>query len=99
MSDDWEPGQTRSRGAWKDRYAGYLSCEREARERLEARRQEIREQRNHCHHGRDRKIGMNDLKPWAGLVCRAGKCPLVYLSAAEIFQQWRNSSAEDKPTF
>jgi hypothetical protein len=91
----WEPTAAPSRAAWKDGYRAqrYLDRERSIRERRE---QALREYlgADNCHHGRVRKVGMNDLKPWAGLECREGKCPIIYLSAAEIFTQWRDADSQ-----
>src|SRR5690242_18497963 len=99
LMSDWEPGQTRSRAAWKDGYQArqYLDREQSRRER---RDQALREYRgdDHCNHGRSRKIGKNDMSLWAGLECREGKCPMRYLSAAEIFSAWRNGDSQpDNP--
>lgn len=87
---DWEPAPRQSRGAWRDRYGAQQYLERE-QSRREQRDQALREYRqDNCHHGRVRKVGMNDLSSWAGLECREGKCPVLYLSAAEVFRQWRD---------
>lgn len=88
---DWEPSMQKSRGAWKDRYDSqqYLARERDRRERHDEALREYRGE-DHCQHGRSRKIGKNDMSLWAGLECREGKCPMRYLTAAEVFTAWRN---------
>jgi hypothetical protein len=60
------------------------------RDRAERIRRENREQ-DACHHGRRRKVGVSDLKPWAGPECKTGQCSTIYLSAFEVFTQWRDT--------
>jgi hypothetical protein len=97
MPDDYDPAQRPSRGAWRDRYGAedYLTRDAERRERQQQIIQQYRERsRAGCSHGRTRRIGNNGRALWAGLECKAGKCGMIYLSAVEIFQQWRDSQPE-----
>jgi hypothetical protein len=83
-------GQGTGFRSWQER-------ERERRERQEQVRREYRvQQLAGCAHGRVRRIGLSGGTIWTGLECRVDKCGIVYLSAAEIFQQWKDGSAEGR---
>ena len=69
-----------------------MSYEDAASARLESRAEQYRaiRERQECPHGRVRQVGMSDQAPWAGMACREGRCPVIYLSAAAVFSQWRD---------
>jgi hypothetical protein len=91
---DYDPATRPSRGAWRDRYGAYLERERATRERLDRARQAYRDQlQADCAHGpRVRKIGEQDGRPFAMLVCPLGNagCGIAYPNVDMVFRQWRD---------
>jgi hypothetical protein len=98
MSEDYDPAVRPSRAVWRDwpDIQAYLAREEAARERRERLGREYRAaQIAGCAHGRIRRVyGADpDLRP--GLECRAGRCGVVYLTLAEVLDEWKASQPDE----
>jgi hypothetical protein len=95
---DWEPSQQASRAAWKDRYRYQIDRDRENTERRDQARQAYRDAlQADCVHGpRKRKIGDQDGRPVAMLVCRLDSpaCGISYVPADMVYRQWRDGQPD-----
>ena len=88
--DDYDPALRPSRAAWKDWHGAYLDRGQAAREQREQDLNDYQQAAlSSCPHGRVRVTGLNGRQLWAGLQCREGKCPIAYMTMAQVYQDWQ----------
>ncbi|MGC1888039.1 MAG: hypothetical protein WA709_18405 [Stellaceae bacterium] len=92
MAEDCDQSSRPSMAAWRDKpglleFQAREEADQERRERLASNYRQA--QLAGCAHGWERKVFPGEPLPRPGLVCRAGKCGIIWITLAEALDQWK----------